>query len=878
MPQLSVTAFAVLICLCPWFIGGNYPYVRTFASSLIVLLLLIEAIHNLVKRPEYKPVSKEATFVFGIVLAVLAYCGLQTFFPGQIFSSELPFASRERLSELLFGLGFFVFGYRFFRNSSNVIPFAIVVFANGALLAIFGIVQKLSWNGQLFWNYELVQGGIPFASFVNRNNAAGYLVTCFAVANFFLARKLISNPAGENSKLPSLGIRQQLRATFENLEAKHLYLFSGILFIAVAVIFSQSRGGTLALLSAFLIGWLVMLKTNRMLIFVMLLLVAAGAGFVAYSDQSKDITDRLHTIAEVEQTGTPRLEHWSTVMPYISDYLAFGSGIGTYQYIYPRYQQTEFLGWFRHAENQYIETVAELGVFGIAALLLIMYFMFRACISHRTDATDRAVGIVGLMALFGQACAAVFDFGWYIPGNTMLMATVLGMVLARHCASVSSNNENAASAKNSRNSKALLLLTLLLLIGNAWGAYELSAVDSRLMASHKIRKFNPTLHAEELEQYAAQLDYSLKVRPDDAEAHFWMGQLDTLKYRVSAAQNLLEDISEIRAANQDAPETATGDGDSDAGQAGPVNIDEVADVVASLGPIEIDVQTISDIWPTTSLVALNRAAHVALRDTENPQAYEELVSTESVGYLNQAWESFQQSEKYCPFLYRTQFQLAQLSVIADRAQSERERIEIAISRCPLNANLLYNAGLLEHHDRNSSVAAKYWGQVMRMSRKFDPQIILYSRYELSMKDFFEVILPEEPQFLYNVANKYFGGTDDQMPRQLLLNHIRGLMLKDAGSLAKAENKFLLASIEAEFGDFNNSNKHFESALTSRPNEVSWRLAFARSLFFQEQYSESAKNLKICLVQRQRTAVQTREIQKLLNRIEKLGQIPAQAPR
>ena len=873
MPQLSVTAFAVMICLCPWYIGGNYPYIRTFASSLIVLLLLIEAIHNLVKKPQYKTASKEASLVFAILLLVLAYCGLQTFFQGQIFSSALPFASRERLSELLFGFGFFVFGYRFFRNAANVTPFAIVVFINGALLAIFGIVQKLSWNGQLFWNYELVQGGVPFASFVNRNNAAGYLVICFAVANYFLARRLFSKSGSDDRKLPVQGFAQQIRSAIEDLEAKHLYLFSGLLLIAVAVLFSQSRGGALALLAAFLIGWLIMLKTNRLLIFAMLLFVSAGAAFVAYSDQSDDITQRLQSLSDVEEAGTPRLEHWSTVMPYVSDYLAVGSGIGTYQYVYPRYQQTEFRGWFRHAENQYIETVAELGILGIAALLAVIFFMFRACISQRTDTADRAVGIVGLMTLIGQAFAAVFDFGWYIPGNAMLMATVLGMVLARHCASVSTNSQ----APDTRStSKLLVVLTLLLLVGNAWAAYELSAVDSRILASHKIRKFAPERQVNDLDQYDALLQYSLNVRPDDAEAHYWMGQLNALKYRVSAAQKLLADITEIRAANQDEDESSTVDSDFDVTDT--PDIDEVADVVAARGPVEVNVQTISDIWPTTSLVALNRAANVALRDTENPQAYDELLASESVDFLKLAWESFLSSEEHCPFLYRTQYQLAQLSVIGDRAQSERQRIETAISRCPLNASLLYNAGLIEHHARNSGVAAKYWGQVMQMTRKFDPQIILYSRYELSMKDFFNVILPADPELLYNVANKYFRSVDDQLPRQLLLNHTRGLLLKDAGRLARPENQFLLASIEAEFGEFANSNKHFENSLKSRPNEVSWRLAFARSLLLQQQNSESVKQLKACLVQPGRTAVQTREIQKLLRRLEKQGQIPAQIPR
>jgi hypothetical protein len=58
----------------------------------------------------------------------------------------------------------------------------VVVALNGAALAFFGLVQQLTWNGQLFWSIPLTRGGAPFASYVNRNNAAGFLNMCLACA------------------------------------------------------------------------------------------------------------------------------------------------------------------------------------------------------------------------------------------------------------------------------------------------------------------------------------------------------------------------------------------------------------------------------------------------------------------------------------------------------------------------------------------------------------------------------------------------------------------------------------------------------------------------------------------------------------------------
>ena len=870
-------AFASTISVFPWVIGGNYPFVRTFASSLIAVLLLVDLVHKLVKQGPRSSQSPEANLISFVLIAILAYCGIQTFIPGQIFSSSLPSASRERLSELVCGISYFVFAYRFFQDRERIAPFAIVIFLNGVLLAVFGIVQQLGWNGKLFWTYELVQGGIPFSSFVNRNNAAGYLVICFSVANFLLARHLFDGASSNLTSghgLPKTNFSDQIRSAFENLESSHLYLFSGLLLIGVSVFFSQSRGGTLALIAAFFVGWPILLKTNRVLIVAMLILIVAGAGFVAFSDQSQDIADRMQTLSDPEQAGTPRIDHWSSVMPYVADSYLFGSGLGTYQSIYPQYLQTEFKDWFRHAENQYLETVAEVGIPGIIVLLTLMFLMFKACISAKSDPVDKAVSVVGLMALSGQAIAAIFDFGLYLPGNMVLLATVMGMTLARH----SANYEDEMDTRQvvARNSWSWAILILVLAAGNLWGSYELSAVDSRRMAAHFIRRFDPANDRAKLMHHQTLLEYSTSIRPDDSEAYYQRGQLQILHYRSAAAEKLLDEANMLTAPSSTTTENFEAESaNKTTGSVATPEIrneeQEIADAVAAKGAVETKIETIKDIWPTTSLIALNRAAHVALRDTENPTAFESIVNAEEVSSLHQAWESFQLAEKYCPFLYRAPFKLAQLSVLMDRGQSEREMIEEAISRCSLNANLLYHAGLIEHHARNSRVTANYWGQVMRMTRRFDPQIILYSRYELSMKDFFEVILPQQPEFLFKLANKYFGSQEDLLPRQLLLNHIRRLLLEAPGQLSAPSNKFLLAAIEAEFGEFENSNKHFEQALKAIPNETSWRLAYARSLFQQQKYFESSKNLKSCLLNSQRSGAQTREIQKLLRRIEQLQQ-------
>src|SRR5260221_12395031 len=45
----------------------------------------------------------------------------------------------------------------------------------GFLVAIFGILQHLTFNGKLYWFREMHYGGIPFGPYVNRNHFAGFV-------------------------------------------------------------------------------------------------------------------------------------------------------------------------------------------------------------------------------------------------------------------------------------------------------------------------------------------------------------------------------------------------------------------------------------------------------------------------------------------------------------------------------------------------------------------------------------------------------------------------------------------------------------------------------------------------------------------------------
>src|SRR5271154_2024766 len=61
-----------------------------------------------------------------------------------------------------------------FRTLEDWRGFIWFVMSFGFLVAIFGILQYLTFNGKLYWFREMRYGGIPFGPYANRNHFAGF--------------------------------------------------------------------------------------------------------------------------------------------------------------------------------------------------------------------------------------------------------------------------------------------------------------------------------------------------------------------------------------------------------------------------------------------------------------------------------------------------------------------------------------------------------------------------------------------------------------------------------------------------------------------------------------------------------------------------------
>ena len=108
-----------------------------------------------------------------------------------------------------------------------------------------------------------------------------------------------------------------------------------------------------------------------------------------------------------------------------------GSGLGTYETISRLYNNEKEDSVFRFAENQYYQALVEAGWLGLTVYLLAWalafhyaYFLLKIGQSPSTV----GVGLCGVFLLWSQAVASFLDFGFYIPANTLAMASIVGVL------------------------------------------------------------------------------------------------------------------------------------------------------------------------------------------------------------------------------------------------------------------------------------------------------------------------------------------------------------------------------------------------------------------------------------------------------------------
>jgi len=339
-----------------------------------------------------------------------------------------PAATARRLATFLAYLGVFVVGVHQWRDRRKADRILAVLATLVGALAVFGVVQHLTWNGRIYWLRTPTQGGDPFGPFVNRNNFAGYLEMAVPLA-------LGLAVAVRQGRMNRSDTSEKLLAREERSLPLLLLLGAGAAFGLVALIASRSRGGLLSLLTATALFCVASLRRGRRATWAMgpLLLLGLLIGAVGLRVGGDGIWQRYATLAHPE--GEPslafRLDMAQRTLSMLSDFPLVGVGLGAFGDLYGLYAPGDRAKRAGAAHNDYAQLAAESGMIGAAlaagALILFMLRYLWPALRRQGSARRHVMhGVaVGFIAMLVHS---LFEFNLQIYSNGLLF-TVLGALL-----------------------------------------------------------------------------------------------------------------------------------------------------------------------------------------------------------------------------------------------------------------------------------------------------------------------------------------------------------------------------------------------------------------------------------------------------------------
>jgi O-antigen ligase len=381
--------------------GGVEEWSRAVVETSAGVLFVLWAVRAYITREEDVVISPILPPLLALSLVALA----QILFRGTVS----VYATRIEL-QLLVAITLLLFvAAQAFRTRDDWRFFVWFVMSFGFVVAIFGILQHLTFNGKLYWFREMRYGGIPFGPYVNRNHFAGFAELVIPIA-------LVPLVLGK--------VRRERWFTVGLLA----------LFPLGALLLSSSRGGIisftaeLAVLALLVIlrraGGKHVLAGAVVLLFAFMLVSWLGV---------RQILERFSSMQSLEVTSGKRASMRLDTWHIFRDHPWTGAGLGTLQIVFPTYETLYDARIVNHAHNDYLEALAETGIVGAACCVWFVGALFFHSLRRlllKGKSFSAALQLSGLVACTGFLVHSLVDFNLHIPGNALLFFFMAQLAIA----------------------------------------------------------------------------------------------------------------------------------------------------------------------------------------------------------------------------------------------------------------------------------------------------------------------------------------------------------------------------------------------------------------------------------------------------------------
>ena len=640
--------------------------------------------------------------------------------------------------------------------------FSVVMSLNAAALALFALLQALTWDGKI---YGLRASPVADAwrtggPFVGHNPLAASL-------NLGLGLALGLALAGRGPR------RHGARAWAA---------YAAGLAI-VGLVASQSRSGLVAALGA--AAAVAVARRRRAIaragpaIAAIVTLAVVVLGVLGGSSPFRRLASLLDGAAYSD-----RLEVWSGAIRTWLMHPVLGTGLGSFAVATAPLFEHDHGVVFARAENEYLDLLVEGGLLGLGLALAGLVSLLRAvqrALRTAPSPSDQALVAGGLFGLAALAIQSLGDFSPHILG-----VAAPALVLSGHLYGLGQTRRSVPTAaggpRTARPLAAGLMIAALGLVLLVHSFHRARA-EARLAGSGvpppgtgMPAAISPGVSKPTLERMRAALEAALYDRPDWGEGHLRLGMVLLGLYERTAAEWVGESLDD------------------------PVLADRLAD----------------PLW-------LHATVHSAPPDGRD--GGEEVIGHEPVQlYLITAARSFLEARRCSPALAAAHAHLASLDYLLAGGEPAAVHAGRALRLAGADSRVLLLAAQAAAQAGDLGLAARGWRRCLEVRESNWEDVADAAAVVLDPGQILEQVLPPGGSWPMRFADRLYSHPEDREVRARYLRAaLRGLP-GDTG-LAQPERLRLEAVVRAELGESAGPRALWERALALEPSRTAWRQEF-----------------------------------------------------
>jgi len=300
-----------------------------------------------------------------------------------------------------------------------------------AFQAVLSLLQfGGGWGGGFRINPDDI--GRSIGTYANRNHLAGLLEMALPIVLGLLAAR-IGRGGGTPPHYSGRGWLRRVGRFLVNLpRPNQTMLFAALsILLLLGLIFTRSRSGVvLGMVGIFLSALFYSRRTGAARSGSLVLLGVIGLALAAMVG----LAPVLGRFSMEDTLADARWPIYASSLAALWQFFPFGSGLGTFPDVYPRFQPDSIADFVNHAHNDYIEFVFE---GGLPALVVVVMFLamyavrWRMLLSHEQWSTLNFMQAGAGVGLLLMALHSLTDFNLHIPANAIYFALIAAVFFHR---------------------------------------------------------------------------------------------------------------------------------------------------------------------------------------------------------------------------------------------------------------------------------------------------------------------------------------------------------------------------------------------------------------------------------------------------------------